>query len=220
MRARLGLEVADVQGLNLEQFDETFVPKERRTAVFKLLKQFLKNVDAKDMPQWFQSWKDKRHEEMKRKAGIADDKSGGKATAEEAANQSAAEDKKDDDKEDAVVEASDAAEGQFKVGDHVMGVATKHKEKWAQEGEITGVLSNKYKVKMLTGNAIGADHKFLIKDVKAIPSEKPAAKVAKTDAASDAGSMSMSAPPNPRDGESDMLDIVDIEQIWVKKKLE
>ena len=217
MRARLGLEVADVQGLNLEQFDETSVPKERWTAVFKLLKQFLKNVDAKDMPQWFQSWKDKRIEEMKRRLGSADAKSGGKATAEEAANQSAAEDKTDDDdKEDAVVAAtaSDAAKGLFKIGDHVMGVARKHKDSWAHECVITDVLSKHYKVMMVTGNAKGKFHKFLRKDVKAIPSKESAAKVAKSDAASDAGSMSKPEPPNPQQEEESGTE--DIEHIFDK----
>ena len=229
-----------VDDLYTKDFDDKCVPKEHHGTVFKKLKEFLKNTNNKDLPPWFVSWKDKRAEEMRRKLGSADARGGGKAwwIADEATNQSTAEDEKDeekkdedktnedkneDEKEDAVMEptASDAAEFRFKVGDRVMCVATKAKDKWAQEGEITGLLSKHYWVKMLTGNAIGADHKFLIKDVKAIPSEKPAAKVAKTDAASDAGSMSMSAPPNPRDGESrDMLDIEDIEQIWVKKKLE
>ena len=157
---------------------------------------------------------------MKRKlAGSPDDKSGGKATAEEAPIQSAAEDKKDedkkdedkneDDKEDAVVAAtaSDAAEGRFKVGDRVMGVATKMKDKWAHECEITGVLSKQYKVKMLSGDAKGQNHKFMHKDVKAIPSEASAASVAKSDAASDAGSMSAPAQKNPQEEESGMQDI-------------
>ena len=210
MRTRFGLDVADV---NLETFDDTSLPKERSGVVFKILKDFLKNV--KDVPEWFQSWKDKRNEEMKRRlAGSADDKSGGKATAEEAANQSAAEDKKDDDKEDAVVAAtaSDAAKGLFKVGDHVMGVAKRYRGNWAHECVITGVLTKHYKVKMLSGDATGENHKFTHKDVKAIPSAAFAASVAKSvaksDAASDAGSTSAPAPK--QEEESGMQDIANL----------
>ena len=63
--------------------------------------------------------------------------------------------------------AADNAE--FKIGDVVMGVATKAKEKWAQKCKIMEILSRHYKVTMLEGEAKGETHKLLKACVKAIP---------------------------------------------------
>ena len=107
--------------------------------------------------------------------------------------------------------SSDAAKGLFNVGDHVRGVATKSKDKWAHECVITSVLSKQYKVKMLSGDAKGQNHKFTHNAVKAIPSKASAASVANSDAASDAGSMSAPAQKNPQEEESSgMQDIADL----------
>ena len=61
----------------------------------------------------------------------------------------------------------------FEIGDVVMGVATKAKEKWAQKCEIVDILSKHYKVKMLEGTEIGTVHKFLHACVKRIEIPAP-----------------------------------------------
>ena len=60
-------------------------------------------------------------------------------------------------------------EGNFKVGDRVIGIATKFKESFNdQECEVIAVLSKHYKVKMLTGPARNDIHKYYHAAVKVI----------------------------------------------------
>ena len=52
-------------------------------------------------------------------------------------------------------------EAMFKVGDVVLGMAAKKKDKYNnQQAEIIDVLSKYYKVKMLSGEATGTKHKY------------------------------------------------------------
>ena len=118
---------------------------------------------------------------------------------------------------DAVAVAGGAAgDAEFQCGQEVMGVATKAKEKWAQKGVITEIMSRHYKVRMLEGAATGEIHKFLKAYVRAIPapaapaepvaSAEAAVATAAPDAAPDA---SPSAAPAPAQTgvDSDMRDV-------------
>ena len=65
----------------------------------------------------------------------------------------------------------------YKPGDIVIGVATKHKDKYHQQAcAVLGVLAKQYKVKMLTGAASGENHKYFFHCVRSKeenPEQKP-----------------------------------------------
>ena len=55
---------------------------------------------------------------------------------------------------------NDTKTPQFKVGDLVVGMAAKFKSSYDQkDSQMIAVLAKHYKVKMLTGDATGAEHK-------------------------------------------------------------
>ena len=67
----------------------------------------------------------------------------------------------------------------FNVGDIVIGIATKYKEKYdGQRCEVIAVLSRHYKVKMLTGPAFTEVHKYSKDAVKAVPASEQEARAA------------------------------------------
>ena len=179
--ARLGLNFDAVKE-EVDGFDpEKDIPKTKQNEVYKIVKEFLKAV--KEPPSWFAQWKDTRAVEMKTKLGgalkNAEGEGEGNTTDGAAAEEKPEEETTGDDaaaaSADNQAEAAVAVEGraadnaEFKVGDVVMGVATKAKEKWAQKCSIIEILSRHYKVKMLEGEATGDIHKFLKTCVKAIP---------------------------------------------------
>ena len=191
---RLGLNI-DAVKTEVQGFDpEDDIPAGKQNEVFKLLKEFLKGV--KEPPSWFSNWKEKRADKAKQVAKekdasapagesetnkVADKAEGTVGEQTEAAADADAgaanqgQDGADQGTAGAAVAGQDA---EFKVGDIVMGVATKSKEKWAQKGEIVDVLTKHYKVKMLAGLAEGESHKFLKACVTAILAPVPAPAVA------------------------------------------
>ena len=174
--ARLGLNF-DAVKKEVDGFDpEKDIPKTKQNEVFRIVKDFLKAV--KEPPSWFAQWKDTRAEAMKTKLEgalkNAEGEGEGNTTDGAAAEEKLEEETTGDDAAAAsaaavAVEGRVAANAEFKVGDVVMGVATKAKEKWAQKCSIIEILSKHYKVKMLEGDATGDIHKFLKTCVKAIP---------------------------------------------------
>lgn len=182
LEARFGLNIDSVKTC-LEGFEaEKDIPSGKQGAeVFKILKDFHKTT--KDPPSWFSQWKENKAAEMKDKKkaeGSAGDEDGEVKVKEltEAAPEAVAGASEAVGVQAAAAAPAPAAEAavdndKFKVGDVVMGIATKSKEKWAQKCEITGILSTQYKVKMLEGTESGKGHKFLHACVKAIPPPGP-----------------------------------------------
>ena len=179
LQVRFGLNI-DVVKTELEGFDpERDIPAGKQSEVFRILKEFLKAV--KEAPSWFAQWKANRAEAMKAKldsknASAADDAD--KTKDDDGAEQKPEENTgADADVNGAAVAVADEgraaddadAVAEFKVGDIVMGIATKSKEKWAQKCQIVEILTKQYKVTMLEGEAKNEKHKFLKACVKAIP---------------------------------------------------
>ena len=174
--ARFGLNI-DVVKTDAEKLDpEKDIPEKKQSEVFRILKDFLRGV--KEPPSWFAPWKTHRAEAMKAKleSKNGNEKPNGDETeAEEKTDEKPEEkpeEKTGDDDKDSKANQDPVAAG-FKVGDVVMGVALKSKDKWAQKCEIKEILSRHYKVTMLEGAAKGEMHKFFHGSVKAIPAPAP-----------------------------------------------
>ena len=169
MQARVGIAGVDMSEI---VNPEISIPtSSAQSAAFKALKEYLKGV--KDLPTWFCQWRDKRTEDNHKKAAAA-------AAAAEA--KEAEGDNKDvkplGEEEQVAPGQADPAEAndnalKFKVGDIVMGCATKYKEKYAQPCKITGILARHFNVIILEGPCAGDKHKFLHHAVKAIDHGPP-----------------------------------------------
>ena len=181
LEARFGL---NINGLMENVFDaERDIPTGKPgSEIYKILKEFFKTT--KDPPVWFVLWKEKKTDEIKAKLqkkseGGAGDEDGetkeeakpdaaasagaGEAAASQAGGEQAAA-----AAAAAAAEAAAVEDEKFQIGDVVMGVATKAKDKWAQKCEIIDILARHYKVKMQTGTEVGSEHKFLHACVNAI----------------------------------------------------
>ena len=125
------------------------------------MKDFFKQ--CKDPPTWFAQWKEKKAEEMKTKLKSREGVEVAELEGTTAGNT--------DERKEAEVEreaAQDKDTSLFKKGDIIMGLAVKHREKYAQKGKIVDVLSKHYKEVMLEGPATNEMHKFVHSAVKAI----------------------------------------------------
>ena len=205
--ARLGMDI-DAVKTEIEGFDpESHIPPGKQNEVFKILNQFLKGVKAQ--PSWFAQWKEKKAETAKAKQAAGkdgedqttkgDDQADGEQTGA-AAVADAANGQEGADQSQAAEPAVAGNDGEFKIGDIVMGVAIKAKDKWAQKCEIVDILTRHYKVKMLAGMAEGEFHRFVKSSIKAIPPEAEAvATVAPRAAVADA--------PKKNDSDSDMKSV-------------
>ena len=190
LEARFDLEVEeDIKNRVLEFDPELLFPAKLHKEIVKIFKEFFKT--SKEQPDWFAQWKAKR-------AALAAEKKGehGGDAEEEAETEVEEHERAEGEQvngEGAEQEhaggAADASEtapapgaaapdpDKFKVGDVVIGVATKHKEQYDQQRcEVIAVLSKHYKVKMLTGVEKNQQHKYLHASVKA--AEKPEAPAA------------------------------------------
>ena len=207
--ARLGMDIDAVKP-EIEGFDpESHIPPGKQNEVFKILNQFLKGVKAQ--PSWFAQWKEKKAETAKAKQAAGKDgedqttngeqtgaaETGAAAVADAANGQEGA----DQGQADAAVAGQDA---EFKIGDIVMGVAIKAKDKWAQKCEIVEILTKHYKVKMLTGLAAGELHKFVKSCIKAIPPEVVATVAPRAAESSEAA---VADAPKKNDSDSDMKSV-------------
>ena len=95
-----------------------------------------------------------------------------------------------DAESDAAAPAADrTTTNRFKVGDVVMGIATKHKDSWHnRKAKIIGVLTSHYKVRMLEGPSNGLLHRYVFKDCVLVDPHVAAATGAASSAATSAAS--------------------------------
>ena len=209
--ARLGMDI-DAVKTEIEGFDpESHIPPGKQNEVFKILNQFLKGVKAQ--PSWFAQWKEKKAETAKAKQAAGkdgedqttkgDDQADGEQTGA-AAVADAANGQEGADQSQAAEPAVAGQDGEFKIGDIVMGVAIKAKDKWAQKCEIVEILTKHYKVKMLTGMAEGELHKFVKSCIKAIPPEAVATVAPRAAESSEAA---VADAPKKNDSDSDMKSV-------------
>ncbi len=181
---RLKLNTDSMHGLESFKYDE--VPAQHQANCFKILKDYLKL--ALEEPSWWRDWSNevKRQKEAKRKPVHEPD-------AEDKGNEAAAVESKDHKEDEAPLVATagsnpdaaalrdettckDTKTPQFKVGDLVVGMAAKFKSSYDQkDAQVIAVLAKRYKVKMLTGDASGAEHKYTHAMVraKAAPATQP-----------------------------------------------
>ena len=218
LEARFGLNIDavknDVEGFN----PESDIPTGKQSEVYKIVREFLKGV--KEPPEWYAQWKDKKAEAMKAKLEAKTVPGDAEKTKDKDDDDDDEAEEKPEEKTDADADADAANKGQasaavagqtkIKVGDVVMGVAFKNKEKWAQKCKVNEILAKHYKVVMLEGAAKGENHKYLHKCVKAIPAlAAPAAPAASASlAAASAEATAPNAAPAPAQGaDSELMNV-------------
>ena len=157
-------------------FKSDHVPEAHRVSCFKFMKEHLKSLSVD--PEWWASWKMdvKAKLEAKRTivntavaaavasvAAAAAAAADGSSGTEPAHADPASKPKDDADASSAPKDDADASSSSlFNVGDVVVGKAVKHKSSFdGQDCKIIAVLAKHYKVTMMTGDAIGQDHKYV-----------------------------------------------------------
>jgi len=186
---RLKLNTDSMHDLVSFKYDE--VPSEHQASCFKIVKDYLK-LAPEDVPSWWRDWSDevKRQKDAKRKAEDKgkgnEDKDKGNADKEKGKEEEVdGTEANVNGNEEAPLVADETAGNAkkpalFKVGDVVVGVATKKKSSYdQQDAKVVAVLSKHYKVKMLTGDDVGGEHRYLHAAVKA--KVEPAIKPSTTD---------------------------------------